>query len=201
MMDKKFIAFLLALALAFFAAVTAVTQNQPKTIKEQFEQWKAEHGPILDLTPEENEYRLRVFTENVETVNQHNGLLGRNYDKGINKFTAYTQAEFEAKFLSKIEPTTKYEVALEPTIEGLKVDVDWVAKGAVSPVKNQGSCVASYAFSAIGGIEGISVIFFKQQMEYSVQQLVDCSQSYGNNGCTTGTMVSSFNYISAKGTV
>lgn len=196
-MDKKLVALLLALA--SIASVTFVTQNQPKTMREQFDQWKAEHGLMLDLTPEEDEYRLRVFTENVDIINQHNGLLGRSYDKGVNKFTAFTQAEFEAKFLSKIEPTTKYDVALEPTIQGLKADIDWVAKGAVSPVKNQGSCTASYAFSAIGGIEGISVIFYKQQMEYSVQQLVDCSQSYGNNGCTTGTMVSSFNYISAKG--
>jgi len=30
--------------------------------------------------------------------------------------------------------------------------VDWISYGAVSPVKNQGSCTASYAFSAVGAI-------------------------------------------------
>jgi cathepsin L len=69
----------------------------------------------------------------------------------------------------------------------------------VSPVKDQGSCLASYAFSAVGAIEGISVIFYKTQMEYSVQQVVDCSSSYGNQGCQGGNMISTFNYVAAKG--
>jgi len=43
------------------------------------------------------------------------------------------------------------------------------------------------------------VIFFKTQMEYSVQQVVDCSQPYGNSGCAGGTMENSFYYIAAKG--
>jgi len=36
-------------------------------------------------------------------------------------------------------------------------------------------------------------------MEYSVQQIIDCSQSYGNNGCVNGNMANTFNYIAAKG--
>jgi cathepsin L len=77
--------------------------------------------------------------------------------------------------------------------------VDWVSYGAVSSVKNQGSCTASYAFSAIGAIEGVSVIFYKTANEYSVQQVIDCSQSYGNNGCVNGRMDFTFNYIKDRG--
>jgi C1A family cysteine protease len=88
---------------------------------------------------------------------------------------------------------------MEPSVKSVGADINWVSYGAVSPVKDQGQCTATYAFSAIGGIEGISAIFFKTQQEYSVQQLVDCSQSYGNNGCSSGNMVNSFNYIYGKG--
>ena len=40
---------------------------------------------------------------------------------------------------------------------------------------------------------------YKSQVELSVQQIVDCSQSYGNNGCVSGTMVASFKYAQAVG--
>lgn len=71
--------------------------------------------------------------------------------------------------------------------------------GAVSPVRNQGACIASYAFASIGGIEGVNYIKYRSQIEFSEQQLVDCSISYGNNGCSYGNMVSSYNYILDKG--
>lgn len=118
---------------------------------------------------------------------------------GINKFTAFTQHEFEEKFMSKIDPQIKYDNSLEPKIQDPKINIDWVSAGAVSPVKNQGSCIASYAFSAVGGIEGVSVIFLKAQVEYSVQQIIDCTGAYGNQGCTTGTMTSTFKFVTDKG--
>lgn len=78
-------------------------------------------------------------------------------------------------------------------------NVDWVSYGAVSPVKDQGSCTATYAFSAAGAIEGISVIFSKITSEYSVQQLVDCTGGYGNQGCNSGTMNNCFSYVRTVG--
>jgi C1A family cysteine protease len=103
-------------------------------------------------------------------------------------------------FLTTIEAHAA-STSVSSSVDKLKdsLNIDWVSYGAVSPVKNQGSCGATYAFSAIGGIEGISVIYYKQQQEYSVQQLVDCSQSYGNQGCSTGNMVNSYQYIASKG--
>ncbi|CAM6005589.1 unnamed protein product [Sphagnum balticum] len=92
----------------------------------------------------------------------------------------------------------KEEMAVVP-LSNLQINIDWVSYGAVSPVKDQGSCLAPYAFAAAGAIEGISVIFFKTTSEYSVQQIIDCSSSYGNQACNGGTMVASYNYIASYG--
>lgn len=81
----------------------------------------------------------------------------------------------------------------------LGINVDWVNYGAVSPVRDQGQCVASYAFAAVGAIEGISVIFFKNQVVYSVQEVIDCTFTYGNNGCQNGNMVNVYNWAANKG--
>jgi cathepsin L len=105
--------------------------------------------------------------------------------------------------LTTLENVSKDVVISDtPTLSELNInaqDVDWVSYGAVSSVKNQGSCSASYAFSAIGAVEAASFIFYKTTNEYSVQQVIDCSQSYGNNGCVNGRMDFTFNYIKDRG--
>lgn len=64
---------------------------------------------MLNLSPSENAYRLKIFEKNVDTINKHNSLLGRSYDLGINQFTAYSKEEFAEMHLSHFEPTNKLE--------------------------------------------------------------------------------------------
>jgi cathepsin L len=196
-MDKKLIALLIALV--SFAAVTFILNPHHKSGDMTFAEWKIEHGLMQDLSESEEQYRLKVYQENVRIINEHNSKLGKSYEMGINKFTAYTKEEFAFLYLSKFETPSSYDISMEPAVKSVGADVNWVSFGAVSPVKDQGQCTASYAFSAVGGIEGISVIYYRNQVEYSVQQVVDCSAGYGNNGCVSGNMVASFNYIAAKG--
>ncbi|MGC1461187.1 MAG: C1 family peptidase [Terracidiphilus sp.] len=75
--------------------------------------------------------------------------------------------------------------------------VNWVDKGAVTPVKNQGAlCPASWAFSATGAIEGAIAIRHGQLTSLSEQELIDCSAA---RSCLLGATPLAFNWAETKG--
>lgn len=77
-------------------------------------------------------------------------------------------------------------------------DVDWVEKGAVTRVRNQGQCTSgSWAFSATGSMEGLYKIAYGTLKTYSDQQLLDCSGSLCS--CSGGFADMAFRYIETHG--
>ena len=152
---------------------------------------------MIKHTPDQDAYRFKIFEKNLKEISEHNAKPDETYKMGVNQFTGLSKLEFKQSYLSSFTPAKNSErkVSTVP----IKLDIDWVARGAVSAVKNQGSCASDYAFSVVGAIEGISAITFKHLTEYSAQNLIDCSHTYGNDGCERGNSYYSFNYIVAKG--
>lgn len=72
--------------------------------------------------------------------------------------------------------------------------VDWSLK-YTSNVSDQGSCGASWAFSAAGALESLYTIKKGVRTVFAAQQLLDCSDSYGNEGCNGGLMDQAFWYV------
>lgn len=87
-------------------------------------------------------------------------------------------------------------VDVETQTNGL--EVDWTTKGAVSRVKNQGSCGSCWAFSAVGTLESWALLN-NRQVDLSEQQLVDCSGKYGNAGCNGGYNYQGLAYVKDHG--
>ena len=77
--------------------------------------------------------------------------------------------------------------------------IDWRERGIITNVKNQGKCGSCWVFSATGAIESVNAIDTGELKNVSEQQLMDCSQDYGNNGCQGGLMDNAFKYVISNG--
>jgi len=73
-----------------------------------------------------------------------------------------------------------------------EAEVNWVKKGAVTPVKNQGQCGSCWSFSSTGALEGAYQISTGTLDSFSEEQLVECSRL--NHGCNGGSMALAFRY-------
>lgn len=94
--------------------------------------------------------------------------------------------------------TTDYDrLTVLPALAGNGGDVDWRSKGAVTPVKNEGSCDASWAFAVTGMVEANHVIHGGQLFALSEQELLDCTGS--QSGCSGGSPIAALRTVIAKG--
>ena len=148
--------------------------------------------------------RFDTFMENVESVITHNMKDGRSFDRGLNKFSAMTFAEFSEYFhlnenAENADQNCSATDRQSPlTADGLDDDVpdtwNWQNHGGVSPVKDQGSCGSCWTFSTVGCLESAHLIKYGMLETYSEQQLVDCAGDFDTYGCNGGLPSHAFEY-------
>ena len=111
----------------------------------------------------------------------------------IKRRTGLTSTKLESASLHLYKPSTKVS-KVKVTDEG-GLSFDWRLYGIVNKPIDQGECGACWAFAASSAIEGQWALSSGKLINASVQQLVDCSWSTGNEGCSGGNMLSAFLYL------
>jgi len=145
--------------------------------------------------------RLQIFADNYDMIEAHNNG-NSSYKMGINKFSHMTLAEFqEATHTGGVRPpmlrkNNKLHAA-PADVSALPASVDWSTTGAVTPVKNQGSCGSCWSFSATGGMEGAYWVKYGKSVSLSEQQLVSCDTV--DLGCNGGWMDDAFTFATQNG--
>jgi len=183
-------------ALAYFR-LNAEQFTSPSDVELAFNEYIAQYGKSY-ITREEYEYRLDVFAQNMEQISENNSQNGVDFYMGLNEFTDMTKDEFSRRLGYKPSPLKAAREPVYLDVSDLPAEINWVTAGAVTPVKNQGSCGSCWAFSTTGSVEGAHQIATGNLVSLSEQQLVDCSSAEGNQGCNGGLMDLAFQYLESN---
>jgi cathepsin F len=147
--------------------------------------------------------RFEIFVENLEKNSEY--IHFENEEPMFSQFFDLTPKEFASTYLT-LDPTSLAEQRskmtryVRKTTEKVAPDAyDWRDQGAVTPVKNQGTCGSCWAFSTTGNLEGQNKIVNKKLISLSEQQIVDCDTAGEDKGCQGGLMDNAFQYIQSEG--
>jgi len=142
-----------------------------------------------------------AYVENDEIIEEHNAK-GLSYTLGHNAFSDMTWDEFKSAYVSGMDSNPNfrreknYDLELEATVVTADA-LDWVTKGAVTPIKNQQQCGSCWAFSTTGSLEGAFQIATGNLVSFSEQELVSCDKV--DQGCNGGLMDNAFKWIKSNG--
>jgi len=153
--------------------------------------------------------RFSVFKSNLRLAEERskrgasNAKAGQKPEThGVTQFMDLTPQEFKAKATGLIPSNhkTSGNTKIHPNAVNATANaksIDWNAKGALTPIKNQGQCGSCWAFSATEQLESQYFQKFGSLKQLSPQQITSCDTS--SDGCGGGNPIDAWQYVHAFG--
>jgi len=144
---------------------------------------------------------LTIFSENYDIIEKHNSEK-LSYTLGLNQYTHLTLEEFHDQIhLGGTRPPNLRRAqapvhVVDPNVS-VPSDIDHTKLGAVTAVKDQGSCGSCWAFSAVGALESAHFYKYGTLKVYSEQEIVSCDSV--DAGCNGGWMDDAFTFVKKNG--
>jgi len=153
-------------------------------------------------TSEEMDYRFQVFKQGLalaQVLNENSQKLG-GATYGVTKFSDLTPKEFKEMYLmtqfeipQELLNDKKYHnVSVSKPVQAGVTAFDWVGRGVLTGVYDQGACGSCWAFSATENLESVFARKHGVLRNLSPQQIVSCDGKYGCNG---GSPTQAWTYI------
>lgn len=154
-----------------------------------FHYWKRHYEKTYYNIQEETD-RYSNFKNNTiyMLLNEYNNIKLRH-----NAFSDLSRSEYRSYLgYQNIKNMNNLNYVLTTEISTPN-EIDWRTKGAVTSVKNQGSCGSCWSFSTTGALEGAYFIKTGNLVSFSEEELVSCD--HVDQGCNGGEMDNAFEWI------
>ncbi|XP_009561085.2 procathepsin L isoform X1 [Cuculus canorus] len=192
----------MVMLLGLLLALLGFAPAPDPALEEAWEEWKSFYAK--EYPREAEATRREVWEKNLRRIQQHNWEQSQGqhaFRLAMNHYGDLTDEEFN-QLLNRFIPAEReglVQLFQASAARKTPAEVDWRAKGYVTPVKNQGHCGSCWAFSATGALEGLVFNRTGKLVVLSEQNLIDCSRKLGNNGCHGGYMTRAFQYVHKNG--
>jgi len=169
--------------IALSVGVAAIPQ-QPS-----FDDWASQYGMNGD------DAMKAKYEANVVEIDELNAL-NTTAVYGVNQFSGMSNEEFQAVYLGEREEmdNSSFPMLYHDSEAKLASSIDWVARGGVTPVKDQGHCGSCWTFGAMAVVEAVNKVHTGSDTILAEQQLLDCS---GKGSCSGGSTTSALKWLTS----
>jgi len=168
----------------------------PPTSEDPFDLFLSQHKKWY-TSADEYEMRRGIYNKNLQRINEHNANPAHSYKLAMNHLGDYNSEEIQMLLMPKRTAGHVSDATETHQVSGqtLPTEVDWVLKGAVTPIKDQGICGSCWTFGTAGSIEGAWFLSSGDLVSVSEQQILDCAWGEWDSGCDGGEADTAMQWI------